>query len=141
MSMLSSRTQAGNSSSTRDRRRAHGEHCGHAHRVVLQQQADDPSTAGEDARAGGDTGPQRLVGDQRAGDSRRGEQHRHEQQAAAQEDRGEEAVRVLPDPVPHHADEPQEGDAGERHQTQRHDHPATVDAWMTESPRRTAITG
>ena len=46
------------------------------------------------------------------------EEHAQEEQPATQEDRGEQPVLDLADLFAHHADEPQEGDAGERHQIQ-----------------------
>ena len=46
------------------------------------------------------------------------EQHRQEEQSAAQENGGEEAVLDRADLLADHPDEPQEGDACERHQVQ-----------------------
>ena len=48
-----------------------------------------------------------------------GEQHRQEQQAAPEKYGGEKAILKLGEPVAQHADKPQEGDTGKRHQVQR----------------------
>ena len=44
------------------------------------------------------------------------EHHRQEEQAAAEGDGAKELVLEAPKVGPHHTDEPQEADAGERHQ-------------------------
>jgi len=49
-----------------------------------------------------------------------GEQHRQKQQAAPEKDGGEKAILKLGEPVAQHADKPEEGYTGKRHQVQRH---------------------
>jgi hypothetical protein len=68
----------------------------------------------------------RRIRDQPPGEGGSDEQHGHEQQATAQEHGSEEPILLLPYPVPHHADEPQEGNASEWHQVQRDDNRAAA---------------
>src|SRR5271166_6520236 len=101
--------------------RAHGEHRGHPHRIHVQQEPGDLAADRQRIRAESCRRSGRRLRDQPAGKGASDEQQGHEQQAAAEEHRREEPVLPLPYPVSHDPDEPQEGDAGERHQVQRDD--------------------
>ncbi len=98
------------------------EHPGHLESVGIEGLADDGQIQRVDP---GGRRPVTLVGRQRAaGDGEGDKRHAHKEQAAAQADGSEELVFVCPQVVAHHADEPQEGNAGEGHQRQGDVEPA-----------------
>ena len=103
-----------------DRGRRQREDARRLGRIDEEERVADRTREADRRHVGGHSHPEATTGHETADDGGGREQHGDEEQAAAEEDRGEELVLPLADPVADDTDEPEKGDPRERHEVQAH---------------------